>query len=64
MKIGLFDECIADCDLAKSIDPFFPKSYYRKAMAQLSMNDLPAALETLKVGLEMCPDNEDLQKMQ
>lgn len=41
----------------------FPKSYYRKAKAQVNLQKLTDALETLKAGLEQNPDNEDFKTM-
>jgi len=61
--MGLLVKCIADCNMAINIDPSFPKSYYRKARAQIGMQNIKAALETLDVGLEKCPGNEDLVMM-
>ena len=63
MEMGLFEECIADCNQAMQIDPTFPKSYYRKAKAQVNLNKLTEALETLKEGLEKNPDNEDFKTL-
>ena len=63
LQMGLLVKCIADCNMAINIDPDFPKSYYRKARAQIGMQNIKAALETLDVGLEKCPGNEDLVMM-
>ena len=63
LEMGLFEECIADCNQAMQIDPMFPKSYYRKAKAQVNLQKLTDALETLKEGLEKNPDNEDFKTL-
>ena len=63
LEMGLFEECIADCNQAMQIDSMFPKSYYRKAKAQVNMQKLTDALETLKEGLEKNPDNEDFKTL-
>ena len=63
LEMGLFEECIADCNEAMKIDPMFPKSYYRKAKAQVNLQKLTDAMETLKEGLEKNPENEDFKTM-
>lgn len=63
LEMGLFEECIADCNQAMQIDPMFPKSYYRKAKAQINIQNLTDAMETLKEGLEKHPDNEDFKTL-
>ena len=37
LEMGKYEECILDCDMAMSIDPTFPKSYYRKARALVNL---------------------------
>ena len=61
--MGLLVKCMADCNTAIDIDPTFAKSYGRKARAQLMMQNVKAAVETLDVGLEKCPGNEDLMML-
>ena len=55
--------CIEDCDSAIAIDPEFPKSYYRKARAQIQINEIKDALKTVKAGLEKNPDSDILKMM-
>lgn len=59
LEMGQFEDCIADCNQAMTIDPVFPKSYYRKAKAQVNLQKLSDALETLKQGLENAPENHE-----
>lgn len=59
--MGLNEECAADCDQAIKIDPLFPKSYYRKAKAQVNLEKPAEAMETLKEGLEKIPEEGEFK---
>ena len=63
MELENFEECIKDCVKAIEIDPTFPKSYYRKAKALINIDRLSEALETLKTGLEIEPDNDIIKAL-
>ena len=57
-----FEECIADCNMAISIDKSFPKSYYRKSRALASKDKLVDAFDTINKAIELDPDNTDYKK--
>lgn len=62
LLMGSFEEAIADCNLAMVIDPKYPKSYFTKARAQIQgFQSFEDALETLKKGLELNPDNDEMK---
>ena len=62
LLMGLFSECIADCNQAMLIDPVYPKSYFTKARAQIQgKQEFTEALDTLKKGLEKNPGNIEMQ---
>lgn len=63
LEMWLFEQCITDCNNAIEVDPTFPKSYYRKAKAQIGLQKYTDALETLKTGLEKSPDYEDFRPL-
>lgn len=45
------------------LNPSFLKGYYRLATAQLELKELHAAMATLKQGLNLEPDNEQLSRL-
>ena len=63
MELENFEECIKDCVKAIEIEPTFTKSYYRKAKALINIDRLSEALETLKTGLEIEPDNDIIKAL-
>ena len=52
LELCNFDDCIADCDKAISIDPKYIKAHFRKSKALFQQQKLYEALEAAKVGLE------------
>jgi len=56
-------ECIKDCDEAIKIDPAFPKSYFRKAEALVSLNSLEEAKVCLVEAIKHEPENATLHEM-
>ena len=55
------EECIADCNKAIQIEPTYSKSFYRKAKALVNQSKLTDALECIKEGIEVDPENEQLK---
>ena len=63
LELQQYEECIADCNQSIKIDKTFIKSYFRKAKALIGQDKLQQALDTLKEGLEVDPDNVDFVKL-
>ena len=55
------EECIADCNKAIQIEPTYSKSFYRKAKALVNQQKMTDALEVIKEGIEVDPENESLK---
>lgn len=49
-EMGLFEECIADCNEAINIDPSYINSYKRKREALIELRILPGAVARFKDG--------------
>mmetsp|Transcript_1722 Transcript_1722/g.2273 ORF Transcript_1722/g.2273 Transcript_1722/m.2273 type:complete len:267 (-) Transcript_1722:180-980(-) len=58
-----WDESIKDAKQCIKLNPTFIKGYYRLASAQIEKNDLDAATSSIKQGLNVDPDNSQLQKL-
>jgi len=56
--------CIEDCDEAIQIDPKYVKSYPRKARALHILTRFQQALDTVKIGLELDPEIQDLKELE
>lgn len=50
-----------DADKAIECDPTYAKGYYRKAMAELEFNNLPAAYDALQENLKLAPNDKAVQ---
>lgn len=57
-KIGNYQQAIADCLDALSIDPSYSKAYGRLGLAYSSLQKHKEAKESYQKALEMEPDNE------
>lgn len=60
---GKWVEAISDAKDCIRINPSFIKGYYRLATAQIESNDLGAATQTIKQGLNIDNDNLQLAKL-
>ena len=60
LALEMYQECIQDCDKAIQIDPNYIKSYMRKVKALISLKMFEEARQTVKDGLEVDPDLDDL----
>ena len=58
-----WDESITDAKECIRLNPSFIKGYYRLANAQIEKHDLDAASSSIKQGLNIDPDNAQLQKL-
>jgi tetratricopeptide (TPR) repeat protein len=58
-----YNEAINDAKECIKLNPSFIKGYYRLASAQIEKNDLDAATSSIKQGLNIDPDNTQLQKV-
>ena len=58
-----WDEAISDAKECIKLNPSFIKGYYRLSSAQIEKNELDAAVSTIKQGLNIEPDNTQLQKL-
>lgn len=58
-----WDEAITDAKECIKLNPSFIKGYYRLSSAQIEKNELDAATSTIKQGLNIEPDNSQLQKL-
>jgi len=56
-------EAISDAKACIRLDPSFIKGYYRLATAQIETNELDAATQTIKQGLNIDNDNLQLAKL-
>ena len=72
LAIEQFDKSIEDCDQAIALNKDFVKvillltidqAYYRKALAYREKLDDERAIETLKDGLKLDPENEDIKTL-
>ena len=63
LEMNLFEECIADCNQAISIEASFVKPYYRKAKALIGQSKLVEAMETLKDAITLDPENQDYVRL-
>eukprot|EP01062_Namystynia_karyoxenos_P073334 TRINITY_DN70136_c0_g1_i1.p1 TRINITY_DN70136_c0_g1~~TRINITY_DN70136_c0_g1_i1.p1 ORF type:complete len:634 (+),score=243.60 TRINITY_DN70136_c0_g1_i1:67-1902(+) len=61
LMLARYRDCVADCELAISIDPGLAKAYMRLAKAKLEMGDIAGSLGALRVGVEHAPGNEELR---
>ncbi|KAL6642854.1 hypothetical protein ACP70R_021035 [Stipagrostis hirtigluma subsp. patula] len=52
-KLGLFKECIRDCDRAIAVSPNYTKAWYRRGMVKASFKNYSSAIYDLKVALSM-----------
>ncbi|KAL6906538.1 hypothetical protein ACP4OV_004139 [Aristida adscensionis] len=52
-KLGLFKECVRDCDRAISVSPNYAKAWYRRGMVKASFKNYSSAIHDLKVALSM-----------
>lgn len=58
-----YTEAIADAKQCIKLEPSFIKGYYRLASAQIEMNDLDGVTTTCKQGMNVDPDNKQLDKL-
>ena len=58
-----WDEAISDAKECIKLNPTFIKGYYRLASAQIENSDLDGASASIKQGLNIDPDNAQLQKL-
>ena len=58
-----WDEAITDAKECIRLNPSFIKGYYRLANAQIEKHDLDSASSSIKQGLNIDPDNAQLQKL-
>jgi len=59
LEIHNYIGCIQDCDQAIQIDPKYIKSYMRKARALHILTKFQEALEAVRIGLELDPQNQE-----
>ena len=53
---------MSDAKECIKLNPTFLKGFYRLATAQIELNDLDAALSTIKQGLNVDPENSQLHR--
>lgn len=59
---GDWAKAAADAKLCTEKDPTFLKGYYRLTLAQIELKEYDEAIDTIKAGLKIQPDNPELQK--
>ena len=64
LEMKNFNGCIEDCDEAIKIDPKYIKSYLRKARVLHILRRFEEALDTVKIGLELEPENADFKEIE
>ena len=60
-KLGALNDALKAADRCIELAPTFVKGYSRKGSAQFFMKDYEKAMETYEAGLELEPDNEEIQ---
>jgi tetratricopeptide (TPR) repeat protein len=63
LELSENQKCIDDCNESIKIDPNFHKSYFRKAKAQVNLDKLVDAIETLNEGLKIDKDREEMKDL-
>ncbi|KAL6055942.1 putative Stress-inducible protein STI1-like [Balamuthia mandrillaris] len=62
MGVNKFEEALKDADECIKLKPDWVKGYYRKGAALTALDRHQEAVNALKQGLQVDPDNQDLQK--
>ncbi|XP_072963052.1 histone-lysine N-methyltransferase ASHR1 isoform X1 [Typha angustifolia] len=52
-KLGLFEECLRDCNRAIALSPSYVKAWYRRGKVNASLHNYRAAVHDLEIALSM-----------
>ena len=63
LSLDMFQNAVDDCDQAIKLEPKFAKAYLRKSNALLNIVRVPEAIECIKTGIAIEPENEEFKKL-
>jgi len=63
LELGHMNECIADCEAALKIEPSFAKAFFRKAKANLYLDNVEEAKKVAESGLAKDKESDMLKEL-